>query len=259
MELKSNVWLTNTQQGHFGKGRIELLVFVDQLGSISKAAKAMRMSYKAAWDAVNEMNTLSDTPIVERATGGRGGGGTRLTERGREIIAIFQRVEAAQEAFSATLGHYADDIDKLRAFTSKFTVRTSARNQWRGTISALEISASRVDVEVTVATGVHMVVQITPQSCDELDLARDSDVTVLFKPTWVRVFAEDCSETMLNCMEGTIQALEDRGTHCEIKIAVAETVHSIAIVPCEERERLGLEPNAHVWFQIDPSAALLAV
>ena len=64
-----------------GQGRMALLALVGTHGSITHAAKAMGMSYKAAWDAIDTMNNLAGEPLVERLTGGKGGGGTRLTTR----------------------------------------------------------------------------------------------------------------------------------------------------------------------------------
>lgn len=62
--------------------RIALLKQIDQTGSISQGAKHAGISYKSAWDAINEMNQLSEQPLVDRATGGKGGGGAVLTRYG---------------------------------------------------------------------------------------------------------------------------------------------------------------------------------
>ena len=70
----------DTEFGTFlGDTRIRLLEAIDQHGSISQAAKAVPISYKAAWDAVDAMNNLADQPLVVRSTGGKNGGGTQLT------------------------------------------------------------------------------------------------------------------------------------------------------------------------------------
>jgi molybdate transport system regulatory protein len=63
-----------------GSARIRLLEAVEKFGSISKAAQRLPMSYKAAWDALDDLNNLADFPVVERRLGGAGGGGTRLTD-----------------------------------------------------------------------------------------------------------------------------------------------------------------------------------
>jgi molybdate transport system regulatory protein len=76
-----------------GKGRLELLRKIEATGSISKAAKSMKMSYKAAWDAVDAMNNAMGAPLVESATGGSRGGGSQLTEAGKALIFEFQLLE----------------------------------------------------------------------------------------------------------------------------------------------------------------------
>ncbi len=76
-----------------GKGRLELLRQIEATGSISKAAKSMKMSYKSAWDAVDAMNNAMGAPVVESASGGSRGGGSRLTDAGRRLILEFQSLE----------------------------------------------------------------------------------------------------------------------------------------------------------------------
>ncbi|TXT37018.1 MAG: molybdate transport system regulatory protein [Comamonadaceae bacterium] len=72
--------LIDTAMGSFlGDKRIRLLEAIDKTGSISQAAKAVPLSYKAAWDAVDDMNNVAPEPLVKRAAGGRHGGGTELT------------------------------------------------------------------------------------------------------------------------------------------------------------------------------------
>ena len=61
--------------------RLELLERIGRTGSISAAAKALGMSYRGAWAAVAELSNVSELPLLERSTGGKGGGGTRLTAR----------------------------------------------------------------------------------------------------------------------------------------------------------------------------------
>ena len=76
---------------------LELLERIDGSGSISTAASDMGMSYKAAWQAVESMNNLSEQPVVERQTGGKHGGGTRLTIYGRRVLTAYRRLEKERE------------------------------------------------------------------------------------------------------------------------------------------------------------------
>ena len=66
-----------------------LLEQIGSHGSISKAAKAMKMSYKKAWELVKSMNSNSDDPLVVRTVGGTGGGGSILTNAGKSAIILF--------------------------------------------------------------------------------------------------------------------------------------------------------------------------
>ncbi|MES2798298.1 MAG: ModE family transcriptional regulator [Bacteroidota bacterium] len=69
-----------------GKGRIQLLQLIIKEGSISKAAKAMAMSYKRAWDLINSMNSQASKPFVITKTGGKSGGGASVTNEGIQAI-----------------------------------------------------------------------------------------------------------------------------------------------------------------------------
>jgi molybdate transport system regulatory protein len=82
-----------------GKGRIQLLELIIEHGSISKAAKAMEMSYKRAWDLVNSMNSQAQKPFVITQTGGKSGGGTIVTEEGLQAITDYKALQARFKAF----------------------------------------------------------------------------------------------------------------------------------------------------------------
>ena len=77
-----------------GPGKAALLESVRSSGSISAAARAMGMDYKRAWLLIDSLNRAFDTPVVERATGGPGGGGAVLTPFGEDLLARYRRLEA---------------------------------------------------------------------------------------------------------------------------------------------------------------------
>ena len=77
----------------FGPGKAELLEHIAAEGSISKAAKAMDMSYSRAWQLVEGMNSAFRKPLVEASTGGRKGGGAVLTKAGEEVLEVFRKME----------------------------------------------------------------------------------------------------------------------------------------------------------------------
>ena len=76
-----------------GPGKAELLRAIGESGSISAAAREMGMSYRRAWQLVETMNRCFRAPLVEAAPGGKGGGGARLTDAGREALARYRAME----------------------------------------------------------------------------------------------------------------------------------------------------------------------
>lgn len=88
--VKSKVWLEKDGKLLMGWGRATLLERIDQLGSISAAARSMKLAYRNAWLWVEAMNRLSPKPLVEKSTGGARGGYARLTEEGRRIVREYK-------------------------------------------------------------------------------------------------------------------------------------------------------------------------
>lgn len=99
LQLRSSIWITVNGKSFGGAGRTELLTRIAACGSISQAAKAMGMSYKAAWDAIESMETLAGKALVERSTGGKGGGGSRLTSHGEELVSSFRTIQLEHRRF----------------------------------------------------------------------------------------------------------------------------------------------------------------
>ena len=96
-------------EGRIGPGKIQLLENIQQFGSISAAGRAMDMSYKRAWDLVDEINRMCKQPAVERQTGGKNGGGAALTPFGLSLVARYRKIE--RDAASAV----RKDLQALRS------------------------------------------------------------------------------------------------------------------------------------------------
>lgn len=117
--------------------RIALLKQIEQTGSISQGAKNAGISYKSARDAINDMNTLSEQTLVDRATGGKGGGGAILTRYGQRLVQLYDLLaQIQQKAFDVLSDDDNLPLDSLLAAISRFSLQTSARNQWFGTVMA---------------------------------------------------------------------------------------------------------------------------
>jgi molybdate transport system regulatory protein len=107
-------------EGRIGPGKIQLLESIQQFGSISAAGRAMDMSYKRAWDLVDEINRICRHAAVERQTGGKNGGGAVLTPFGISLVARYRKIERdAASAVRKELAALRSDIGKPRKSASR--------------------------------------------------------------------------------------------------------------------------------------------
>jgi len=85
-------------EGRIGPGKIALLESIATYGSISAGAREMNMSYKRAWDLVEELNTIFGKEVLSAQKGGRHGGGAQLTPVGLALVSRFRAIERAAHA-----------------------------------------------------------------------------------------------------------------------------------------------------------------
>lgn len=91
-KVNGSIWIESDKAAFMGVGRIHLLERIREHGSITLAARSMKMSYRQAWELVNSMNSLSKHPVVKAVSGGKGGGGTVVTEEGERVIRIYREL-----------------------------------------------------------------------------------------------------------------------------------------------------------------------
>ena len=81
-----------------GPGKADLLEAIGESGSIAAASRRLGISYRRSWDLVKSLNGAFRSPLIELAKGGRKGGGARLTATGREVLALYRRMESGAAA-----------------------------------------------------------------------------------------------------------------------------------------------------------------
>jgi molybdate transport system regulatory protein len=105
---------------YIGHGRIQLLELIGDRGSISQAAKAMKMSYKRAWYLIDDFNSMFADPLIERHHGGRGGGAAKLTPFGAELVRQYRDMEAkALSVFAKPLASIEKHLARPRKSAQK--------------------------------------------------------------------------------------------------------------------------------------------
>ena len=109
------VWVERSGQAVLGDGRADLMAAIGEHQSITKAAKSMKMSYRKAWNLVQEINLAASEPLIAAAVGGTKGGGATLTDRGKLALDVFEQIrgslnETAAGVLQRTLDPRADAV-----------------------------------------------------------------------------------------------------------------------------------------------------
>ncbi|GGU75187.1 molybdenum-dependent transcriptional regulator [Pseudomonas laurentiana] len=234
--------------------RIALLQHIGEQGSITRAAKSAGISYKAAWDAIDELNNLAGTPLVERSVGGRGGGGAKLTEEGARVLRLYQRLQALQaQILEAT--EDAADLDLL----GRLMLRTSARNQLYGKVRAVNAQGRNDLIELALADNLSLTAQITHDSTLRLELAPGDTVVALIKAGWLTLLATTVQPTPgYNCLQATVEErLDDSEGPSEVRLVLSNGQTLCALAEAQWLDELRVAPGSLLQVQFPPSHVLL--
>ncbi|GAA4884757.1 winged helix-turn-helix domain-containing protein [Flaviramulus aquimarinus] len=98
-KIKSRIWIESDDNVLLGEGRVTLLKAIDKMGSLSKAAKSLNISYKKAWQLLDSVNKSAKKPVTINTIGGKGGGGAELTEYGKSLVKAFDEINRNCWAF----------------------------------------------------------------------------------------------------------------------------------------------------------------
>lgn len=250
--------------------RIDILRQIGVCGSISQAARAVGVSYKAAWQAVDTLTNLAGTPLVSRAVGGAGGGGAQLTEAGLQLLVA---ADAMAQARGAVLSRWQATPHAGPAL-ARLAVRTSMRNQLpcvvdrlavRGQIACvhLRLQGDRAGAARNAAGAVSLASRITRESAELLGLQPGLAVLALCKATAVRV-ERDVRVALASAHavpEGT-HRLSARVTRVvrgesgdEVSAELTEGLHMVGFAA----PRSGLRPGSAVVLLLEENAVVLAL
>lgn len=239
---------------------LELLERIDASGSISAAANAMGMSYKAAWQAVEAMNNLSEQPVVARQTGGRHGGGTTLTEYGRRLVAAYRRLEKERERVLSQLDRVIGDFDQYYPLIRRFDMQTSARNQFLGRVTSVKKGAVNAEVILDIGGGDQLAAIITNDSVDHLALEAGMEAYALVKAPWVILTTDGSLKTSArNRLCGTVVRCQEGAVNGEVIVELPGGKTVAAIVTNDSIQSLGLKVGVRACALIKASHIILAV
>jgi len=175
--------------------RVEILRRVGQVGSISQAARDAGVSYKAAWQALDTLSNLAGAALVERAVGGAGGGGARLTAAGEQLLGAADELARARDQALARIAGGAS--------LAGLGLRTSMRNQLPCKVDDVRKHQGAVLVRLLLPGGAPLVARVTLESAQLLGLRKHLPVLALCKATAVQVCAQAPADGR-NRLPGTV-------------------------------------------------------
>lgn len=242
-----------------GRRRFELLQAIAATGSILQAAKAVGMSYKGAWDAVEALNNGADEALVHRVAGGKRGGGTRLTERGRELLALYEKLREEQQGMVSRIerehAHASRDLPVL----GRLSMLSSARNQLAGRVVEIQTGAVNDQIAIALPGGGRVVATITRESTKLLQLRRGTPLTALIKAPWIMLAAAGmplaCSAA--NQLEGVVRRIKPGAVNAEVVLELPGGQTLAAIITEDSVAALGLKKGQPAVALFNASSVIL--
>ncbi len=234
------------------KKRIALLEAVKELGSISKAAKKVPISYKVAWEMIDSMNNLSKKPIVTKVIGGSGGGGSRLTIYGEKLISDYYILKKEYDKFLQTLLNLSDF-----SAIKKLTLRISARNQLFANIIEIRKDRVNADIKFQLKSGIILRSNITLDAVKELDLDINDEIVGIIKASSIMISSKEDFKKKVNVFEGVIENIESGDLTSNIKLHINNIDKFWITCKKEIVQKLGLTVGEKSYIFIRPKNILI--
>lgn len=247
MQFLSSLTIFDSDTPLLLEKRLNLLIAIDEIGSISGAAKRVPMSYKAAWDAIDAINNLCPTPVVVKETGGKGGGGTKVTPYGKNLIKTYSILQKEHEKFLSQLTKMTDFNTGALKSIQRVAMQISARNQIQGTVEFIDSGKINSQVYVKLKSGYTLVSVITNDAVEALGVKIDDEVTAFFKSSSVLITTDlTLNISARNKFQGKIEKLHIGEVNAEVIIGIGNSDRIASVITSNSIESLKLEEGMEV-------------
>jgi molybdate transport system regulatory protein len=220
--------------------RIEVLRAVQQVGSISEAARACGLSYKAAWQAVETLSNLAGVTVIEKVVGGSGGGGAELTKEGLALAKISRKGQPSGLSLAGVSG---------------LGLKTSMRNHLPCTVVGIKRSQGVARVFLALAGGRVLVARITYESLQLLGLRTGMRVVALCKATAVVVAPKIVVAGSVNLFEGRVMRLAGTKEASEASVQIGPGLQLVGFTEADS----GLKRNQPAMAAVEESAVVIGL
>ena len=256
--LSADLMLSADGKSSVSEAQVNLLLAIDQHGSITAAAKEVGISYKTAWDRIDAMNNLSSDALVVRSAGGSRGGGTRLTDAGNALVSGFQALQAEHSEFVARLGSKVKGVDDVASFLRSTRLQTSARNQYQGKISKITRGGVNSEVEITLGPSVKLIAVVTNDSRQHMGLKKGSTVVALIKSSWILLSLDtEIVTSARNQLHGTIVKINKGEVNSEVILDLGDSKTLCAIITNTSVKQMKLKKGLPACALFKASSVIL--
>lgn len=238
-----------------------LLEALAATGSINRAARTAGLSYRGAWLMLEAAGNLANEPLLETTTGGVGGGGTRLTDAANELLHGWRALESAHRSFLQAQEAQLSNHPALAGLLRRMSMKSTARNQFAGSISAVEAGPVSAQVTIALKGGQEIVATMTSTAAKRLKLKKGKEAIALIKSSAV-VLVTDFAGYVLsarNQLEGTVSRIEKGGVSSLVVLTLPGGAAITASVTREGVEALGLKVGAPATAVFKAYAVMVAV
>ena len=237
--------------------RIEILRLVGDSGSISQAARDAKVSYKAAWQAIDTLTNLAGVALVTRAVGGAGGGGAFLTPAGQKLLSIASLLSETRSQVFAAFRFNELLLPRALPVLSNMGVRTSMRNQLPCCVERLEVLGQVVRVHLKFASHSGLVSRITKASVELLGLKKGQEVLALCKATAVSVVGATApiETAAAQWLGGQVVRISRGKTGDEVSLQLDAGLQLVGFAASSER----LKAGSRVRALVEESALVIAL
>ena len=257
MELASKLTLEMLGKPFLLEKRIELLHAIEENGSISKAAKAVPMSYKSAWEAVDAMNSLSPEPIVCRETGGKDGGGTTITDYGKQLLENYALLKEEHTRFLARLSELTDIESGAFKTIGRLAIQISARNQIQAEVVSVMCGDVNAKIHLKLKSGQELISIITKDAVENLHIAEKQTVIAIFKSTSVLLSDTREEKGKVNVVKGIVSKIEKDAENAKVLVSIGNHDTIVSVMPVEVLEKLELNKGSSVKAMIQANDIMI--
>ena len=207
------------------------------------------------------MNNLSEKPLVDRMTGGKGGGGTILTNEGKKVIEQFRVVQEEHRKFLQNLEGRLGESSQLYQFLKRIAMKISARNIFSGIVETIIKGSVNSEVVLLLNGGSRIVSIITNGSVDNLGLKEGINAYAIIKASSIIIAQElhDAKLSARNILPGIISKLIEGPVSTEVDVEIGGGNVISAVITHGSSEKMSLKEGDHACAAFKASSVIIGV